>query len=442
MNAALIRSLSAREILDSRGNPTVEVDVVLENGACGRAAVPSGASTGSREAVELRDGDPQRYGGKGVLKAVESVATEISAALHGVDACQQSELDALLCRLDGTDNKVRLGANAILGVSMAAARAAAQAEGVPLYRWLGGDDARTLPVPMFNVLNGGVHADNSVDFQEFMIAPVGANSFAEALRMGAETYHALKSLLKQDGYATSVGDEGGFAPMLKANHEALDVIVQGIEKAGLKPGEDIVLALDPAASEFYENGRYVFRKSNGGDKSSDEMIALYDSWIRQYPIWSIEDGLAEQDWEGWRNLTQELGQRVQLVGDDIFVTNPAIIREAIQQKVGNAALIKLNQIGTVTETMEAIATARSAQYGIVISHRSGETTDDFIADLAVATNAGQIKTGAPCRGERLAKYNRLARIEQELGSKGQFAGRTPFATTRSHEASVRTQQSG
>jgi enolase len=442
VSATNIRSIAAREILDSRGNPTVEVDVALENGACGRAAVPSGASTGTREAVELRDGDLQRYGGKGVLKAVTNVQTEISSALRGTDASRQSDLDDRLCRLDGTDNKSRLGANAILGVSMAAARAAAQAEKLPLYRWLGGDDARTLPVPMFNVLNGGVHADNSVDFQEFMIAPFGAGSFAEALRMGAETYHALKSLLKHSGHTTSVGDEGGFAPMLKANQEALDVIVQGIEKAGLKPGHDVVLALDPAASEFYEDGRYVFRKSNGGEKSSDEMIALYDSWIRQYPIWSIEDGLAEQDWEGWRNLTQVLGQRVQLVGDDIFVTNPAIIREAIQKKVGNAALIKLNQIGTVTETLEAIATARTAQYGIVISHRSGETTDDFIADLAVATNAGQIKTGAPCRGERLAKYNQLARIEQELGSKGQFAGRTPFATTHSHESSVRTQPSG
>lgn len=312
---------------------------------------------------------------------------------------------------------------------MASARAAARSAGFPLYHWLGGDKARTLPVPMFNVLNGGAHADSSVDFQEFMIAPVGASCFAEALRMGTETYHALKSLLKKAGYTTAVGDEGGFAPMLKANHEALDLIVQGIEKAGLKPGEDIVLALDPASSEFYEEGRYVFRKSNGGTKTSDEMIALYESWIRQYPIWSIEDGLAEQDWGGWQNLTRQLGDRVQLVGDDIFVTNPTIIREAISRKVANAVLIKLNQIGTVTETLDAIATARTASYGIVISHRSGETPDDFIADLAVATSAGQIKTGAPCRGERIAKYNQLARIELELGSESRYAGRSPFAST-------------
>lgn len=421
-----IRSIHAREILDSRGNPTLEVDVILDNGSRGRAAVPSGASTGTREAVELRDEDIQRFGGKGVRKAAANINGIIARELRGRDASQQAEIDEHLLRLDGSENKSCLGANAILGVSMAVARAAACSIRMPLYRYLGGEEARTLPVPMFNVLNGGVHADNSVDLQEFMIAPVGAPNVTEAIRMGAEVYHALKSLLKNTSYSTSVGDEGGFAPMLKANHEALDLLVQVFEQAGLKPGKDIVIALDPAASEFYEDGAYVFRKSDGSRKSSDDMIKLYESWIRQYPIWSLEDGLAEQDWDGWQALTAQLGDRVQLVGDDIFVTNPAIIRQAIERKVGNAALIKLNQIGTVTETLEAIDAARSAGYGLVISHRSGETPDDFIADFAVATNAGQMKTGAPCRGERIAKYNQLLRIEEELGTNALYAGPTPF----------------
>ncbi len=421
-----IRSILAREILDSRGNPTVEVDVVLDDGSRGRAAVPSGASTGTREAVELRDSDRRRYGGKGVLQAVSHVNRAIASELRGADACRQSDIDEQLCRLDGSENKSRLGANAILGVSLAVARAAASSAKLPLYRYLGGDDARTLPVPMFNVLNGGVHADNSVDAQEFMIAPIGAPNVAEAVRMGAEVYHTLKALLKKSGYSTAVGDEGGFAPMLKANHEALDLLVQAFEQAGLAPGRDIVIALDPAASEFYEDGVYVFRKSDGARKSSDDMIRLYESWIAQYPIWSLEDGLAEQDWDGWQALTAQLGSRVQLVGDDIFVTNPAIIRQALERKVGNAVLIKLNQIGTVSETLDAIETARSAGYGIVISHRSGETPDDFIADFAVATNAGQMKTGAPCRGERIAKYNQLLRIEEELGSRARYAGPAPF----------------
>jgi enolase len=402
------------------------VDVVLDDGSRGRAAVPSGASTGTREAVELRDSDRRRYGGKGVLQAVSHVNRAIASELRGADACRQSDIDEQLCRLDGSENKSRLGANAILGVSLAVARAAASSAKLPLYRYLGGDDARTLPVPMFNVLNGGVHADNSVDAQEFMIAPIGAPNVAEAVRMGAEVYHTLKALLKKSGYSTAVGDEGGFAPMLKANHEALDLLVQAFEQAGLAPGRDIVIALDPAASEFYEDGVYVFRKSDGARKSSDDMIRLYESWIAQYPIWSLEDGLAEQDWDGWQALTAQLGSRVQLVGDDIFVTNPAIIRQALERKVGNAVLIKLNQIGTVSETLDAIETARSAGYGIVISHRSGETPDDFIADFAVATNAGQMKTGAPCRGERIAKYNQLLRIEEELGSRARYAGPAPF----------------
>jgi enolase len=416
-----IASIQAREILDSRGNPTVEVDVRLSDGSFGRAAVPSGASTGSREAIELRDGDKKRYGGKGVRRAVANVNETLSSALKGAEASDQAALDKRMCDLDGTPNKAKLGANAILGVSMAVARAAAASAGKPLYQHLGGS-AALLPVPMFNIMNGGAHADNSVDFQEFMIAPVGAPSFAEALRMGAETYHALKSILKGKGYSTAIGDEGGFAPNLKANVEAVEVILAGIEKAGLKPGQDVALALDPAASEFYEDGAYVFRKSDRSRHSSAEMVAFWEDWVRQFPIWGIEDGLAEDDWKGWQLLTERLGKKIQLVGDDIFVTNPAIIRRAVAEKVGNAALIKLNQIGTLTETLEAIEISRAAHYGIVVSHRSGETPDDFIADLTVATRAGQLKTGAPCRGERVAKYNQLLRIEEELGTKARYAG--------------------
>ena len=367
-----IASIQAREILDSRGNPTVEVNVRLSDGSFGRAAVPSGASTGSREAIELRDGDKKRYGGKGVRRAVANVNETLSSALKGTEASDQAALDKRMCDLDGTPNKAKLGANAILGVSMAVARAAAASAGKPLYQHLGGS-AALLPVPMFNIMNGGAHADNSVDFQEFMIAPVGAPSFAEALRMGAETYHALKSILKGKGYSTAIGDEGGFAPNLKANVEAVEVILAGIEKAGLKPGQDVVLALDPAASEFYEDGAYVFRKSDRSRHSSAEMVAFWEDWVRQFPIWGIEDGLAEDDWKGWQLLTEQLGKKIQLVGDDIFVTNPAIIRRAVAEKVGNAALIKLNQIGTLTETLEAIEISRTAHYGIVVSHRSGDT---------------------------------------------------------------------
>ena len=421
-----IASVKAREILDSRGNPTVEVDVRLEDGAFGRAGVPSGASTGSREALELRDGDDKRYGGKGVSRAVANVNDVIAPAVRGAEASDQEALDGKLLAVDGTENKDRLGANAILGVSMAAARAAAASLRTPLYRYLGGAEARLLPVPMFNVLNGGVHADNSVDFQEFMIAPVGAPSFREALRWGAECYQALKATLKGKGYGTAVGDEGGFAPDLKANVEAVEVILAAIVKAGLKPGIDVVLALDPAASEFYEDGAYVLAKSDKSRKSSAEMVEFWAAWVRQYPIWLIEDGLAEQDWDGWKLLTDVLGKTIKLVGDDIFVTNPAIVRRAIEKGVANSVLIKLNQIGTVTETRQAMAVARGAGYGTVVSHRSGETADDFIADFAVATGAAQLKTGAPCRGERVAKYNQLLRIEEELGSAARYAGPRPF----------------
>jgi enolase len=421
-----IAKIEAQEILDSRGNPTIEVDVTLSGGASGRAGIPSGASTGSREAVELRDGDRQYYGGKGVLRAVANVNEVIAPALRGADPSDQAAIDRKLCDLDGTENKARLGANAILGVSLATARAVAVEKKLPLYRHLNDRSEYTLPVPMFNVLNGGAHADTSVDLQEFMIAPMGAPNFRTALRMGAEVYHALKSVLKAKGYGTAVGDEGGFAPNLKANVEAVEVILQGIDMAGLQAGKDVVIALDPAASSFFEDGAYVFRKSDGSRRTAAEMVDYYADWVRQYPILSIEDGLAEDDWDGWALLTERLGKKIQLVGDDIFVTNPKIIRRAIEQKVANAALIKLNQIGTLTETIEAMSVARGAGYGLVISHRSGETSDDFIADLAVATGAGQIKTGAPCRGERVAKYNRLARIEHELGSAARFAGMEPF----------------
>lgn len=424
---ATIASIAAREILDSRGNPTVEVDVVLEDGSKGRAAVPSGASTGIREALELRDDDPQRYGGKGVLKAVENVKLLIAPALQGSDSFDQRAIDTTMLNLDGTENKGKLGANAILGVSMAVARAAAISKGLPLYQYLGGDNAVLLPAPCFNIINGGAHADNNVDFQEFMIVPVGAPTFRESLRWGAEVYHALKSILKSKGYGTGVGDEGGFAPSLKSNVEAVEVILAGIEKAGLKPGDDIAIALDPATSELYrEDGSYEFFKSDKSRKTSDEMIDLWEGWVNQYPIVSIEDGLGEQDWAGWQRLTQRLGDRIQLVGDDAFVTNPTIIKQAITDGVGNCTLVKVNQIGSVTETLDAIKTSGDAGYTYMVSHRSGETPDDFIADLAVATQAGEIKTGAPCRGERLSKYNQLLRIEEELGSRAQYAGGMKF----------------
>lgn len=422
-----ISSVHAREILDSRGNPTVEVDVVLEDGSKGRAAVPSGASTGIREALELRDDDPQRYGGKGVLKAVANVKGPIASKLKGMDASDQAAIDRAMLDLDGTENKANLGANAILGVSMAVARAAAVSAKTPLYRYLGGESAVLLPVPCFNILNGGAHADNSVDFQEFMIAPVGAATFSESLEMGAGVYHALKSILKKQGYSTGVGDEGGFAPDLKANVEAIDLILAGVEKAGLKAGEQIAIALDPATSELYrQDGSYEFFKSDKSHKSSAEMIDLWESWVNQYPIISIEDGLGEQDWEGWQALTKRLGNRIQLVGDDAFVTNPSIIKKAIADGVGNSTLVKVNQIGSITETLEAIELSRSGGYSYMVSHRSGETPDDFIADLSVATASGQIKTGAPCRGERLAKYNQLLRIEEELGSAAKYAGWSTF----------------
>ncbi len=422
----IIEEIAAREILDSRGNPTVEVEVHTEGGASGRAAVPSGASTGAFEAVELRDGDGSRYGGKGVLKAVENVNSVIAPEIIGFDVTDQLGVDRTLVELDGTPNKGRLGANAILGVSMAVARAAANAVGLPLYQYLGGVNAKVLPVPLLNILNGGVHADNNVDIQEFMIAPVGAPSFAEALRMGAEVYHALKKVLKQKGLSTSVGDEGGFAPYLGSNEEALAVIVEAIEAAGYRPGEEVALALDPAASEFYREGSYVLA-ADGAKRSAAEMVEYYAALVDKYPIISIEDGLAEEDWEGWQLLTARLGKKIQLVGDDIFVTNTARLKRGITSGVANSILIKLNQIGTVTETLETVEMARRAGYTVVISHRSGETEDPFIADLAVATNAGQIKTGAPCRTERVAKYNQLLRIEEELGDLAVYGGRGVFA---------------
>jgi len=424
---AAIASIKAREILDSRGNPTVEVDVMLDDGSFGRAAVPSGASTGTREALELRDGDKSRYAGKGVLKAVANVNGAIADKLKGANASDQKAIDQAMLDLDGTEYKSNLGANAILGVSMAVARAAADSANMPLYRYLGGDAAVLLPVPCFNVLNGGAHADNSVDFQEFMIAPVGAPNFRAALEMGAETYHALKSILKGKGYSTGVGDEGGFAPNLKANVEAVELILEAITKVGLKPGDDISLALDPAVSEMWqEDGTYINFKSDKAVRTTEDLIALWESWIAQYPIISLEDGLGEKDWEGWKELTKRLGDKVRLVGDDAFVTNPAIIKQAIADGVGNASLIKVNQIGSVTETLAAIELSRSAGYTVMTSHRSGETPDDFIADLTVATNAGQIKSGAPCRGERLAKYNQLLRIEEDLGDRAQYPGISAF----------------
>jgi len=420
-----IEELSALEILDSRGNPTVRVSIRLANGIRAAACVPSGASTGENEAVELRDGDRKRYGGKGVLKAVDNVNTLIGPRLVGVDVTHQREIDAMMIALDGTANKGKLGANAILGVSMAVARAAASSTGLPLYAYLGGPGAVRLPVPMMNILNGGKHADNSVDFQEFMVMPVGAPSFAEALRAGAETFHALKTILKKRGYETSVGDEGGFAPNLKSNEEACEVILEAIHAAGYTPGKDVSIALDPAASSFFENGAYDLAKSRQGTKSHAEMTDLYRDWITKYPIVSLEDGLAENDWEGFRAQTAALGDRIQIVGDDIFVTNTAFIARGIQESSANAVLIKLNQIGTVSETIEAIDLCRRAGWGFVISHRSGETEDAFIVDFAVAMGGGQIKTGSACRSERIAKYNRLIEIEAELGRAAVFTN--PFA---------------
>ncbi|HML62519.1 phosphopyruvate hydratase [Solidesulfovibrio sp.] len=416
-----IAAVWAREILDSRGNPTVEVEVTLESGASGRAAVPSGASTGSREALEMRDQDASRYDGKGVTKAVEHVQGELAEAVIGMDALQQVSIDNTMIDLDGTENKSRLGANAILGVSMAVSRAAAMFLGQPLYNYLGGINAKVLPVPLMNIINGGAHAPNNLDIQEFMIVPLGARTFADALRMGAETFHTLKKILAADGHMTAVGDEGGFAPNLKDHDEAFKYIIKAIEEAGYRPGDEISLAIDAAASEFFKNGKYVL----GGEKrtmSSDEMVAYLSGFVDRYPIISIEDGLAEGDWEGWKKLTVELGERIQLVGDDIFVTNPDILDEGISQGVANSILIKLNQIGTVTETLDTIEMAKQAAYTTVVSHRSGETEDSFIADLAVAVNAGQIKTGSLCRSDRLAKYNQLLRIEEELEDAAIFYG--------------------
>src|ERR1017187_908990 len=408
-----IELIIAREILDSRGNPTVEADVILESGARGRAAVPSGASTGEHEAVELRDGDKARYVGKGVLKAVDNVNEIIAPELEGMDASDQRELDTAMCELDGTANKGNLGANAILAVSMATSRAMADHLGIELYQYLGGFTASLLPTPMMNILNGGAHADSNVDFQEFMAMPVGAPSFSEALRWGAETFHSLKSVLKKRGYSTAVGDEGGFAPSLKSNEEAIEVILEAIPQAGYRPGQDIAIALDPASSEFFENGKYVFKKSDKSVKSSEEMVKFWADWVRQYPIVSLEDGLAENDWDGWKILTDQRGNKIQLVGAHIFVTNTARLARSIDSGVANSILIKLNQIGTITETLEAIEMARRNGYSAVISHRSGESEDTFIADLAVATGVGQIKTGSASRTDRIAKYNQLLRIEEE-----------------------------
>ena len=420
-----IVDIHAREILDSRGNPTVEADVVLECGAMGRAAVPSGASTGEHEAVELRDGDKKHYLGKGVLKAVDNVESLIAPELAGMDASNQKLIDATMIALDGTENKGKLGANAILAVSMACARASAQSLGLPLYRYLGGVNACILPTPMMNILNGGAHADNNVDFQEFMVMPVGATTFSDALRWGAEVFHTLKGVLKKKGYNTAVGDEGGFAPSLKSNVEALEVILEAIELAGYKAGEQIAIALDPAASEFYdkEKKKYVFKKSDKSEKTSEQMAAYWESWVRQYPIISLEDGLDENDWAGWKILTEKIGSKVQLVGDDLFVTNSKILQRGIEEGVANAILVKVNQIGTVSETLEAIELARRNGYAAIISHRSGETEDTFIADLAVGTGAGQIKTGSASRTDRIAKYNQLLRIEEELGQTAEFLGR-------------------
>lgn len=421
-----IEKVFAREILDSRGNPTVEAEVELESGARGRAAVPSGASTGENEAIELRDGDKKRYLGKGVQKAVAHINTTLAKALYGHDALDQAGVDRIMLEADGTKNKKKLGANSLLAVSLANARAAADLLDLPLYKYLGGPNARTLPVPMLNILNGGAHADNNVDFQEFMILPIGARSFAEALRWGTEVFHALKGALKKRGYVTSVGDEGGFAPSLKSNEEALEVILEAIGAAGLKAGDQIALGLDVASSEFYQDGKYVFKKSDKSVRSSAEMVEFYANWVRQYPIISIEDGMAEGDWDGWSLLTKELGREIQLVGDDLFVTNTQYLQRGIDTNVANSILVKVNQIGTLTETLDAVELAKTHGYTAIISHRSGETEDTFIADLAVALNTGQIKTGSTSRTDRVAKYNQLLRIEEALGASSRFLGRNAF----------------
>lgn len=431
-----ITKVVGREILDSRGNPTVEADVWLEDGSQGRAAVPSGASTGELEAVELRDGDKSRYLGKGTRKAVANINGEIAAKLLGVDASHQPLIDHLMIQLDGTPNKGKLGANAILAVSMAIARAAANAHGLPLYRYLGGANSCTLPVPCMNVLNGGKHADNTVDFQEFMIAPHNAPSFAEAIRMGMETFHTLKQVLKAKGYSTAVGDEGGFAPDLKSNDEAVELILEAITKAGYKPSADISICLDPAASEMWDDGKYVLFKSTKKPITSDELVRLWESWVNQYPIVLLEDGMGENDWNGWRNLTVALGSKIELVGDDVFCTNPKILQEGIDKGIANAILIKLNQIGSVTETLDTMELAGRNGYRCFVSHRSGETEDTFIADLTVATGAGHIKTGSGCRSERVAKFNQFLRIEEELGAAARFAGQHAFLRAASPAAKV------
>ena len=422
-----IQKIRGREVLDSRGNPTVEVDCILENGIVGRAIVPSGASTGEHEALELRDGDKKRYLGKGVLKAVANVNEKIAAVLVGKDATQQSQIDTLMQSMDGTRNKSKLGANAMLGVSLAVARAGATAHNLPLFRYIGGLNANVLPVPMMNILNGGAHADNNLDFQEFMIMPVGASGLPEAVRMGAEVFHSLKKILHDKSYATSVGDEGGFAPNVKSSEEGLDLIIRAIEAAGYTPGKQISIALDAAASELYDKkGQYIFKKSDNSSKSAADMVKLYSEWCAKYPIVSIEDGLAEDDWDGWQILTKELGRKVQLVGDDLFVTSTERLGRGMGMGIANAILIKVNQIGTLSETLDAIEMARKASYGVVVSHRSGESEDVFIADLAVATNAGQIKTGSMSRTDRVAKYNQLLRIAEELGDEGIYLGMKAF----------------
>ncbi|MDJ0508566.1 MAG: phosphopyruvate hydratase [Crocosphaera sp.] len=421
-----IKRIVASEMLDSRGNPTVEAQVMLEDGTVGSALVPSGASTGEKEAVEMRDGDGNRYKGKGVLKAVENVNIHLAPALLGMDVTQQRAIDQAMIDLDGTPNKAKMGANAILAVSLAVARTAANYLKMPLYRYLGGSNASLLPVPCMNVINGGAHADNTVDFQEFMIAPHNAPSFAEAIRMGAETFHTLKGLLKEKGLSTGIGDEGGFAPNLKSNEDAMEFIIQAIEAAGYKPGEDISICLDPATSELWKDGKYLFFKSDQSTKTPTEMVALWDEWMNKYPIVSLEDGMGENDWEGWKELTDKIGNKVELVGDDLFCTNPTILAEGIQKGVANSVLIKVNQIGSLTETLDTIELATKHNYKCFVSHRSGETEDTTIADLVVATSAGQIKTGSGCRGERIAKFNQLLRIERDLGKAARFAGKSAF----------------
>ena len=434
----LVNKISAQEVLDSRGNPTLEGCVVLEDGTSASAIVPSGASTGEKEAVELRDGDPNRYGGKGVLQAVDNVNSKLAPALVGMEVTDQRRIDHRMLNLDGTPNKSKLGANAILAVSLAIARAAANSVHLPLYRYLGGSNASLLPVPCLNVINGGRHADNTVDFQEFMIAPHNASSFAESIRMGIETFHALRGVLREKGYNTGVGDEGGFAPDLRSNEEAVEVILEAITKAGYRPGDDIALCLDPATSEMWQDGNYVFFKSTQARKSSEEMVALWSSWCEQYPIVSLEDGMSEHDWEGWRLLTDRLGSKLELVGDDLFCTNQEILKQGIQKGIANAILIKVNQIGTLTETLDTIELANQHHYKCFVSHRSGETEDTTIADLTVAVSAGQLKTGSGCRTERVAKFNQLLRIERQLGAQAQFAGKTAFQ--RQESESVMSQR--